>query len=77
MAEKVGFALSSGMNVIACIGEHLSERESGDTQKVVSRQLSAIAGQLFRLTWANFYVYDYQENTVPLPQYHSHSIKIM
>ena len=45
VAEKVGFALSSGMSVIACIGEHLSDRESGETENVVSRQLSAIAGQ--------------------------------
>ena len=44
MAEKAGFALSSGMKVIACIGEQLNERESGDTENVVSRQLSAIAG---------------------------------
>ena len=37
-------ALSEGLNVIACIGELLSEREAGRTTEVVSRQLKAIAG---------------------------------
>ena len=45
VGEKVGFALSKGMKVIACIGEHLSEREAGKTQEVVERQLKAIASE--------------------------------
>lgn len=44
IAEKVGFALSSDVSVIACIGELLSEREDGKTQEVVFRQIKAIAG---------------------------------
>ena len=33
-----------GINVIACIGEQLEDREAGNTEKVVARQLAAIAG---------------------------------
>lgn len=43
----MGYALSQGMKVIACIGELLSERESGKTEEVVSAQLKAIAGNAF------------------------------
>ena len=46
VGEKVGYALSQGMNVIACIGEQLAERESGKTDEVVETQLKAIAGML-------------------------------
>lgn len=42
-------ALSEGLNVIACIGELLSEREAGRTTEVVSRQLKAIAGTVMSL----------------------------
>ena len=35
--------MTSGIKVIACIGELLSEREAGKTEEVVARQLSAIA----------------------------------
>ena len=42
IGEKIGAALAEGLKVIACIGEHLSERESGQTNAVVQRQLSAI-----------------------------------
>lgn len=44
IAEKVGYALSQDVKVIACIGELLSEREAGKTQEVVFRQIAAIAG---------------------------------
>ena len=46
MGEKVGYALSSGLQVIACIGEQLEDREAGNTNSVVSAQLQAIAGKL-------------------------------
>ena len=46
MGEKVGYALSSGLQVIACIGEQLEDREAGNTNSVVSAQLQAIAGRL-------------------------------
>ena len=44
IGEKVKHSLNSGINVIACIGELLSEREAGKTQEVVFRQMKAIAG---------------------------------
>lgn len=43
IGEKIGAALAEGLKVIACIGEQLSERESGQTNAVVQRQLAAIA----------------------------------
>lgn len=42
-AEKIQHALSEGLSVIACIGEKLSERESGLTEEVVFKQTKAIA----------------------------------
>ena len=45
VGEKVGYALASGLQVIACIGELLEEREAGNTNSVVATQLQAIAGQ--------------------------------
>ena len=46
IAEKVAFALESGLGVIACIGEKLEERESGRTQEVVFKQMEAIAAKV-------------------------------
>lgn len=46
VAEKVGYSLSAGVKVIACIGEKLEEREAGKTNEVVASQLSAIAGYI-------------------------------
>lgn len=46
IAEKVAFALSNGLKVIACIGETLEERESGKTEEVVFRQTQAIANKI-------------------------------
>ena len=42
MAKKVKLALESGLEVMACIGEKLDERESGKTNEVNARQLAAI-----------------------------------
>lgn len=39
---KTRLALDAGMSVIACIGEHLKDRESGTTMKVCAEQLNAI-----------------------------------
>lgn len=41
IAEKIGFALSEGLHVIACIGEKLDEREAGKTMDVVFAQMAA------------------------------------
>lgn len=46
IAEKVAFALESGLGVIACIGEKLEERESGRTEEVVFQQTAAIAAKV-------------------------------
>lgn len=42
VAQKTKRALSHGLNVMACIGEKLDERESGRTDEVNARQLNAI-----------------------------------
>jgi triosephosphate isomerase len=49
VGEKVGFAISAGLNVMACVGEKLEEREAGKTNDVVGEQLDAIAGNLFHI----------------------------
>ena len=46
IGEKVGFALKSGLSVIACIGEKLEEREAGKTTEVAFRQLAAMVPQI-------------------------------
>ena len=45
IGDKVKFALESGLNVIACIGEDLAARELDRTKEVVCTQLKAIAGE--------------------------------
>jgi triosephosphate isomerase len=54
VADKVGFALSEGLSVIACIGETLQEREAGKTNEVVARQIAAIKGKVS--DWTNVVV---------------------
>jgi len=46
VAEKVQHALETGLNVIACIGEKLEEREAGQTEAVGFRQTKAIADKI-------------------------------
>lgn len=43
IGKKISHSLQVGLNVIACVGEHLEEREAGKTEEVVFRQLKAIA----------------------------------
>jgi len=43
IGKKVGFALKTGLKVIACIGEKLEEREANKTTEVCFAQLKAIA----------------------------------
>lgn len=50
VADKVVYALSQGLKVIACIGETLEQRESGQTIDVVSAQVKAIAGRCHLVT---------------------------
>lgn len=43
VGTKVSYALSQGLNVIACIGETLQQREAGEMFSILSGQLAAIA----------------------------------
>ena len=42
VAEKAKIALAKGMTPIVCVGETLAQREAGETEAVVKRQLSAV-----------------------------------
>ncbi len=42
LAKKVRAAVTAGLNVIFCVGETLQQREAGDTQNVVKRQLNEV-----------------------------------
>ncbi len=42
VAQKAQRALSAGITPIVCVGETLAERESGQTEAVVKRQLAAV-----------------------------------
>ncbi len=42
VAEKAQQALAAGITPIVCVGETLSEREAGQTENVVKRQLAAV-----------------------------------
>lgn len=46
VGDKIAYALSQGLKVIACVGESLEQRESGSTIDVVAAQTKAIAGIL-------------------------------
>nr|5ZG4_A Chain A, Triosephosphate isomerase [Opisthorchis viverrini]5ZG4_B Chain B, Triosephosphate isomerase [Opisthorchis viverrini]5ZG4_C Chain C, Triosephosphate isomerase [Opisthorchis viverrini]5ZG4_D Chain D, Triosephosphate isomerase [Opisthorchis viverrini] len=46
VGEKTNHAISAGVNVIACIGEKLEEREAGKTEEVCFRQMEAIRKNL-------------------------------
>lgn len=46
VALKVKAALSAGMMPILCVGETLHEREAGDTDRVVRRQLEVALGEV-------------------------------
>uniref|UniRef100_A0A2P2L2C7 Triosephosphate isomerase n=2 Tax=Rhizophora mucronata TaxID=61149 RepID=A0A2P2L2C7_RHIMU len=51
VGDKVAYALSQGLKVIACIGETLEQREAGSTMAVVAEQTKAIAAKVSN--WAN------------------------
>ncbi|MCF6263025.1 MAG: triose-phosphate isomerase [Xanthomonadales bacterium] len=42
VADKFAAALSAGLLPVLCIGESLEEREGGETEAVISRQLDAV-----------------------------------
>jgi triosephosphate isomerase len=41
--RRAAAALEAGLRVIACVGESLDEREAGDTEAVLRRQVEAVA----------------------------------
>ncbi|XP_050290904.1 triosephosphate isomerase, cytosolic [Quercus robur] len=51
VGDKVAYALSLGLKVIACVGETLEQRESGSTVAVVAAQTKAIADKVSN--WAH------------------------
>lgn len=51
VGKKVGHALDVGLSVIACVGEHIEEREAGKTEQVVFDQLKSIADHV--KNWTN------------------------
>ncbi|KAL1535610.1 Triosephosphate isomerase, cytosolic [Salvia divinorum] len=51
VGDKVAYALSKGLKVIACIGETLEQREAGTTVDVVASQTKAIAEKIS--DWTN------------------------
>ena len=42
VAEKAGLALAAGLSPVVCVGETLAEREAGQTETAVARQLDAV-----------------------------------
>jgi triosephosphate isomerase len=44
VGRRVEAALAAGLDVIACVGETEAERAAGDTEAVLSRQLSVLSG---------------------------------
>ncbi|KAJ9175723.1 hypothetical protein P3X46_014251 [Hevea brasiliensis] len=51
VGDKVAYALSQGLKVIACVGETLEQHESGSTMEVVAAQTKAIAERV--KDWTN------------------------
>jgi triosephosphate isomerase len=51
VGDKVAYALSQGLKVIACVGETLEQREAGSTMDVVAAQTKAIAEKIN--DWSN------------------------
>ncbi|XP_057523431.1 triosephosphate isomerase, cytosolic isoform X1 [Amaranthus tricolor] len=51
VGDKVAYALSKGLKVIACVGETLEQREAGTTMEVVAAQTKAIADRVS--DWTN------------------------
>jgi len=51
IGTKVKYALSKGLNVIACIGEKLDQREAGNTFKVNEDQMKSIIANVSSDQW--------------------------
>lgn len=51
VGQKTKNGIAGGMSIIACIGEHLNDRQNGQTMTVVSKQLDAIRASLDIADW--------------------------
>lgn len=51
VANKAKASLDGGLSVILCCGETLEQRESNETLKVVTRQLSAVSQKVQKHDW--------------------------
>lgn len=51
VGRKTAASLRAGLYVIACIGEHLHDREAGNTMVVCMSQLNGIASQVTEEDW--------------------------
>jgi triosephosphate isomerase len=51
VARRARAALDAGLRVIACVGETLEQRESGDTELVLTIQVEALAFTVGRHEW--------------------------
>jgi len=56
VGRKTAVAIQSGLSVIACIGEQLTERENGTTMEVCSAQLDAIKSHLSVSDWSKIVI---------------------
>ena len=54
VSVKIKRAINAGLNVVACIGENLKEREGGVTNDVIIRQLAAF--KISQSEWKNLVV---------------------
>lgn len=52
VAQKTAAAIEAGLSVILCVGETLSEREAGTTDKVVAEQLEPVVKAIKESDWA-------------------------
>jgi triosephosphate isomerase len=52
VAQKTQAALSASLTVILCVGETLSQRESGKTDEVVQEQLKVVVETIKEADWA-------------------------
>ena len=53
VAEKFAAALRADLKPILCVGETLEQREAGDAQVVVARQLAAVVGSVGSAAFSN------------------------
>ena len=56
VGEKTAYALGKGLKVIACVGESLPQRESGELWNVLSEQMGALKDSVSLSDWANMVI---------------------